>query len=146
MTGLSNVAALVGFFQHFCALLSNGRVECWGSNALNQITAGSSTAISTPMDIGASNVQQVAVGYSFTCVLLTNGTVSCQGDNEYSQLGYANCVTPITSLTPFPGLSGVTSISAGDVHWCAILTDQSVHCFGVEQQRRAWKTTTQARE
>jgi alpha-tubulin suppressor-like RCC1 family protein len=81
-------------------------------------------------------VTQVAVGGDFACALLSDTTVRCWGNNSLGQLGQGGTdTTERTTPTAVPGLSNVTSIVAGDLHACAIITDPTsgnttVQCWG----------------
>jgi alpha-tubulin suppressor-like RCC1 family protein len=73
---------------------------------------------------------QIAGGAAHTCALtLAAGSVKCWGDNRMGQLGNG---TNTDSDTPVSvsGLTGVTQITAGDYHTCALITDGSVRCWG----------------
>ncbi len=67
-------------------------------------------------------VTQVGVGGSFACALISDGTMRCWGRNNFGQLGQGGTDT-MGRLRPtaVPGLSGVTSISVGANHACAII-------------------------
>jgi alpha-tubulin suppressor-like RCC1 family protein len=63
-----------------CALLTSGRVRCWGQRS-GPLTGGSGY-----VDVGAG-VRQVAMGNDHTCLLLDTGKVRCWGDDHHGQLG-----------------------------------------------------------
>jgi alpha-tubulin suppressor-like RCC1 family protein len=78
-----------------------------------------------------TGVVDVKTAYLHTCALLANGTVRCWGSNSVGMLGNP---TPGVSKTPVTvtGLSGVTTIAAGDQHTCALLRAGSiVKCWGL---------------
>ena len=113
-----------------CAVLTDGRVMCWGSNYYGQLGDGSITSRSSPVEVsGMTNAQSIALGESHTCALLTNGKVMCWGYNEQGQLGDAS-----TSARIFPvevsGLTNAEGIALGSSHSCALLTDGKVMCWG----------------
>lgn len=80
---------------------------------------------------GCTTVTQISAGMQFTCALMADTTVRCWGDNTRGKLGLGETDTDERNKpTPVPGLSGVTQISAGIFHACALLQDQTVVCWG----------------
>ncbi len=80
---------------------------------------------------GLTGVSQISAGGFHTCALLAagGGTVDCWGMGSSGQLGNgtnANSKVPV----PVEGLSGVTQVSAGEYHTCALLTSAQVKCWG----------------
>ncbi|MBV9947259.1 MAG: hypothetical protein JOZ69_10460, partial [Myxococcales bacterium] len=75
----------------------------------------------------------IAAGLTHTCELLANGTVQCWGDNSFGELGQLSAGGP-PRLAPVPvqGLSNVTvtAISGSEDLVCALLSDQTVECWG----------------
>jgi alpha-tubulin suppressor-like RCC1 family protein len=86
---------------------------------------------STPRAVtGAITGTSVAAGWGHSCELFSDGTVQCWGDNHYGELGIGVYGDPHTGPVLVQGLSGVTAIS-GTYNWtCAILSDQTVKCWG----------------
>jgi hypothetical protein len=89
VSGLSGIAtAVTTGKEHSCALLSSGKVECWGGNERGQLGNGSRVGSATPVPVtGVKNAVAVSAGGSHTCALLQNGTVVCWGDNQHGELG-----------------------------------------------------------
>jgi cysteine-rich repeat protein len=82
---------------HYCALLTNGNVRCWGQGFAGNLGYGNTFNVGdneTPADEGdidlGGTAVQVAVGNIHSCALLTTGQVRCWGLNTSGQLGYGN--------------------------------------------------------
>jgi hypothetical protein len=94
------------------------------------------------------NATAIAAGYDYACALVSSGTVKCWGGNDYGQLGYASpqqctsTTTCSTSPNAIPGLTGVTAISAGVFHACAVLVNGTVECWGLNDAGQLGVTTT----
>ena len=82
---------------HTCAVLDNGDLKCWGSNAYGQLGQSNTQPIGgqsgqmgdqlTPISLGVGRTaSQVVAGSGFTCALLDNGSVKCWGRNNYGHL------------------------------------------------------------
>lgn len=90
--------------NHTCALLTDGTVECWGSDIYGQ---------SSPPG-GAFT--QVVAGWGHTCGLREDGTVACWGYDTCGQLK--------------PPLNTFVQLSAGESHTCGLLETGKVLCWG----------------
>ncbi len=88
-------------------------------------------------------VVQVAAGSEFRCALLLDGSVYCWGRSDHFQLGVdpqssdpvcnaagAKCKGP----TKVMGLADAAHIALGDEFGCAIKKDQSLVCWGMNDQ------------
>jgi Regulator of chromosome condensation (RCC1) repeat len=89
---------------------------------------------------GVSPVTDVEAGSFHSCALLQDNTAVCWGMNDFGQLG-RNTTTPDGSANPNPEavvvdaqgtrLTGVTAISGGGYHTCALLSNGTLRCWGL---------------
>ncbi len=151
VSGLTGgVAAVSAGDGYACALTTSGGVKCWGANSVGQLGNGMSTGpqicsglgcSTTPVDVAGltSGVAAISAGSGHTCALTTSGGVKCWGANGVGQLGNGTntgpqiCVGLGCSTTPVDvsGLTaGVTAVSTGAGHTCALTTAGGVKCWG----------------
>jgi alpha-tubulin suppressor-like RCC1 family protein len=123
-----------------CVLTDLGTVRCWGSNEHLQLGHDVSNTTfnrtNAPGDVvGLSDVTSIGAGEEFNCAL-SGGAVKCWGRNDFGQLGRGNDIVDSESLadsmTPVTvaGLSGVTALTVGATHACAITASGAVKCWG----------------
>ncbi len=131
VVGLSDATDVAVGSLHSCALVTGGAVRCWGSNFFGSIGDGTTDDRLTPTAVvGLSGVKKLAAGGSSACAILDDDTVRCWG-----QLGKGIQLddgTTTEGRTPaaIPGLSGVSAITLGDGHACALLGNGTVRCWG----------------
>ncbi|MEM7535086.1 MAG: tandem-95 repeat protein [Chloroflexota bacterium] len=132
----SGVIGLALGQDHACALTSGGAVKCWGDNQEGQLgndTTSTSPNTSVQNVFGlSSGVTMIAAGSNHTCALMDDDSVECWGDNEHGQLGDGTVATEIVpeSVIGLGAGSGVTALSAGGSHTCALLNTGGVKCWG----------------
>ncbi|MEO6572925.1 MAG: hypothetical protein ABIP89_03735 [Polyangiaceae bacterium] len=119
--------------EHACALLVDGTVTCWGDSnrgALGVLPFDGGLAQPTAVAGLADIAQLASTGANHTCALTTKGNVLCWGRNRFAQLGRASTTefeaTPASVTLPGPA----RYVAVGAEHACAILTDDSVVCWG----------------
>ncbi|WP_100793407.1 RCC1 domain-containing protein [Nannocystis exedens] len=136
------VVALAGGQGHTCALVSGGKVRCWGWNVDGQLGYGHTQnvgddekpAAAGDIDLGAEAVD-LAVGSRHNCALTVGGKVRCWGKDDKGVLGYGDGQSIGDDETPatagdLPIAGEVVQISAGMFHNCVLMKDRTVRCWG----------------
>ena len=124
--------------------LSAGPVDVTVTN----VALGRSRTYTRLFTVGAeqpAGAGSVAAGNQFTCVVTASGGVQCWGNNANGQLGDGTSVsrgTPadVTGLT-----GGVTAITAGSSHACALTLNGGVKCWGYNYYGQLGDGTTTQR-
>jgi alpha-tubulin suppressor-like RCC1 family protein len=147
LTGVRNV---VGQGESYCALLTSGRVDCWGSNNYGQLGSGT-TKISSlrPVAVtgvggkgvltGVASVASDAFGYgSQYCAVLRSGGVDCWGLNIDGQLGNGTTKesdTPVAVLGVggTGQLTGAKQVQPEIYGFCAALSSGGTDCWGLNE-------------
>lgn len=143
-------AALIAGAQHTCAILSDRSLKCWGDSSRGQLGYGTTAAVGDdelPADLGPVPLSldpdvkayQLAAGDFHSCALLSDDSVKCWGSNDDKALGYpaADVIGAVDTpadwgpvqVTTEPGVK-VVQLACGREHTCALLSDQSVTCWG----------------
>ncbi len=129
----SGVTAITGGQYHTCALLNTGAVKCWGQNSYGQVGDNTSNNKSIPTQVVGltSGVTAISVGWEHSCALLSTGAAKCWGRGSFGQVGDGSYYNQIFTPAQVTGLtSGVTAISSGGLHTCALLNTGAVNCWG----------------
>jgi alpha-tubulin suppressor-like RCC1 family protein len=138
VNGLGNAVDLQSGSEHLCALIADGTIQCWGTNYTGQLGLGGATgehggvpfALTPNPVVGMNNAIALAVGGFFTCAIVPDHTVRCWGRNQDGQLGNGDDTIDTSVPGPVSNLGPVASMSAGGYHACAILPDNTVKCWG----------------
>ena len=139
VSGLNTAAALSAGNAHTCAVTTTGGVKCWGYNGAGQVGDGTEINKNVPVDVSglSSGITAISAGSSggtnHACALTTTGGVKCWGWNGSGQVGDGTnddkkIPTDVSGLT-----SGITAISAGGGHTCALTTAGGVKCWGFNE-------------
>jgi uncharacterized repeat protein (TIGR02543 family) len=133
VTGLiSGVTAIAAGGDHTCALTTSGGVKCWGQNNYGQVGDGTTNDRHTPVFVtGLGNgVAAIVAETSHTCALTNGGGIKCWGNNDVGQVGDGTTTNRYTPMNVTGLVSGVTGITAGWSHTCALMTGGGVKCWG----------------
>jgi hypothetical protein len=102
-----------------CAVLADGRVQCWGKKS------------SAPVTIrGITNAVAVSRGAAHTCAVLADGRVQCWGGNSGGELGNGTTTDAKDPVT-VSGITNAVAVAASTCNYtCAVLEDGRVQCWG----------------
>lgn len=123
-------------FAHSCAILDDNSVKCWGANASGQLGYGDRMMRLAPpaqtvnLGVGRS-ARALALGAYHSCAVLDDMTLKCWGSNSDGQLGYNDKIQR-TAPDATVNLAGQTVrvLTTGTYHSCAILSDNTLRCWG----------------
>jgi alpha-tubulin suppressor-like RCC1 family protein len=114
-----------------CARRAEGSAWCWGYNAYGQLGDGTTEDRQLPTRvIGLSNVRQVIAGSSKSYAVLEDGSVWRWGYN----LG--------TAPVAFAEIDDVIALTRISSHVCALKTDRTVWCWGMNSSGELGNGTT----
>jgi len=138
-----------------CALMNNGAVKCWGNNTFGTLGNNSREWSGYAVDVFGINgtdlkASSVSVGLQYACAVLTTGGLKCWGLNNVGQLGNGSRayfssipvdvkVVATRSPVTYTNLAGVSAVSAGKYHACAIAPVAEVRkvlCWGADSDRK----------
>ncbi len=151
----SGVTSISTGSDHTCAIHNTASgdeddafaAKCWGRNNRGQLgrefAVSSTTVLLSQSDIPVqvtgleNNVTAISAATNHTCAVQA-GKAWCWGDEKQDQLGVTDALSPKLSYVPLaveitdggPQLSGVTDISVGQFHTCALLDTGVVQCWG----------------
>jgi alpha-tubulin suppressor-like RCC1 family protein len=133
VVGISNAIDLALGFEHGCAVLATGSVECWGDDSVGELGDGqTNTQSNVPVAVVGLDGPAIAVTADVTnsCALLANGEVECWGLDESGSLG--DNASPLNALSPTSIIpSGVISISQQVNLGCALYSGGNAKCWGL---------------
>lgn len=140
VSGISTAKKVSAGYSTTCALLADASVRCWGINSSGDLGNSTTTNSNAPSSVVATNVLQVSTGSHFhSCAVDTAQNVKCWGFNRYAALGSGSATGPQTcgsyscsqSALTVAGVNTATMVSAGSAFSCALLSDQTVKCWGI---------------
>lgn len=140
VVNLEGAKAISAGELYTCAVLSGGKVRCWGANTYDQLGTDEPGDKLSPVEVaGLSGAETVLASNQNTCTIAAaDKSLRCWGASGMGQLGNADADgADCTACQPYhpapqliPGLSAVKSVAAGDFHICAVLADSNLRCWG----------------
>ncbi|HTU57425.1 MAG TPA: hypothetical protein VMF89_03310, partial [Polyangiales bacterium] len=132
VTGIDSAISIsVGEAGQACAVHSDHRVLCWGSNVWGQLGIGElGGGGNTPSVVKGVTARLVTLGLQHACAVTTEGAVMCWGRADNGQLGSGSSLESSADALAVVGLSDVVSVSSGSNHSCAARQSSTVQCWG----------------
>jgi alpha-tubulin suppressor-like RCC1 family protein len=134
--------------RHTCAVLVDGRVKCWGNNALGQLGDATAMSLLSPTrfvlkssdtDDLLRDVTHLAAFWYHTCAVTRGGNVYCWGANPVSQIGDGTTRNAVFAFEvphfgPRPMMPPwgppAVQVLAGTGHSCASMLGGPMSCWG----------------
>lgn len=120
-----------------CAVTVDGAARCWGQNGYGKL--GNGTAVNsrtaTRVTVPSGGLTEVAVGAFHSCALQAAGTVACWGSQTALGDGFVDSDvssgrSTAATVAVATAIRGVSMISAGGGHSCAVTSAGAVRCWG----------------
>lgn len=144
--------SLASGYKNTCALLTEGRVRCWGSRALGYgrgaMTLGDKEPAGAWGDVPlGGRATRIAAEGRKVCAVMETGAVRCWGDATKALMGYPNHPGGDIGEKDIPkelgdvALGGpALQVSLGYEHSCALLRSGTVECWGSSSDARLCST------
>jgi alpha-tubulin suppressor-like RCC1 family protein len=144
IASLSNVISIEGWFSTFCAILGDKTVRCWGANG-GRLGDNTTSNRATPVNPGLTDVVKISVGGYHTCAVTGAGAIYCWGRDNSGELGQGAANSP-GNLAPLlvSSINNAIDVATPEYTSCALLSDQTVKCWGFNGAGRAGKGDTSA--
>jgi alpha-tubulin suppressor-like RCC1 family protein len=133
----SGVAAVAMNFSGACALMADGRVKCWGSNAAGKLGNGGTVDSSFPVDVleEDNDFIDIEVGALSNCARTKAGKLKCWGfgNDGWMIPAFASCQPANVCNTPVEILSfaePIAAITIDSFHACILTKAGAVRCWG----------------
>jgi alpha-tubulin suppressor-like RCC1 family protein len=135
-----SVSDLSTSYAQQCAVLQGGSVRCWGLNHMGQLGCvhendvgaggpGGSILSNGDLPLGGRAVH-VAPSAGGVCALLDTGRVRCWGTDNFYGGTATLTAADAAQLGDVDGLSGITALDGGSLHFCAVAAGGQLRCWG----------------
>ena len=138
--------------NHTCAIASDNRAYCWGSNKNGQLGNGSTADSRVPVAVNMSGalvgktIKQILAGGDHGCVVASDDKMYCWGLNNNGELGNnssVNSSVPV-AVNADGVLAGKTirQMSAGFSSTCAVDSGYGIYCWGYNSNGQLGNNST----
>lgn len=155
------VLELAAGFDHFCARMSDGRVQCWGANDFGALGTGAPPDDPDPDEAseptrpsvvtGLTDVVQVSAAGNTTCAARKDRSVRCWGANDHGQLGLEADGGPRSdhdvhayAMPVALGGASAARVDVGQRSACAVLVSGGLSCWGSNLNSKLARSTSEA--
>ena len=123
------VAAISAGGSHTCALIADGRVQCWGTNDRSQLGDGTARTVAEPVDVaGLATAVAISAGAESTCAVTVGGGLKCWGVRHVAMARSMGYATPVNVVYP---IGEIRAVSAGLDGTCAVTERGGIFCLQI---------------
>lgn len=123
--------------DNHCGLKTDGSAWCWGNNSGGQLGDGTSSSSYVPVEpISELDWNYIGATRSSTCGIKEDDTLWCWGSNYEGKLGIGSQELWYDTPQQVGDSGDWLMVSAGDGHACGIRTDNTLWCWGSNEQGR----------
>lgn len=140
----ADVTSIAAGWAHTCAVTAAGAAKCWGYDDSGQLGDNSpygyiyspAAVRPRPVDVTSlsTGVRSISTGDKHSCALMADARVKCWGTMadpvNLSRPPFRLGLVP-TDVVGLP--AGVTSVSSGSYHACALTESSDVWCWGTNE-------------
>ncbi|WP_425394818.1 RCC1 domain-containing protein [Chondromyces crocatus] len=116
-----------GLRAHFCALLADGTVRCWGTNQLGQLGLGDTGPHEGAQIPNVNGIREIAAGTDNTCAINAQNQLYCWGPRSTGLIE-----GDTTPAAPTLIAESVDQVSVASFHACAVMVDRTLKCWGLD--------------
>jgi alpha-tubulin suppressor-like RCC1 family protein len=114
-----------------CIATTDNKAFCWGYNSWGQLGDGTQVDRSSPIQVWRlAQIAAVVNGADHSCALDDVGGAWCWGLNWTGQVGDGSRVHTFGPVQVIGLTIGITKISAGENHTCAVTSTGGLKCWG----------------
>ena len=133
VVGIDNAIAIAAGDYFSLALLSNGTIKSWGTDAYGELgnDAEFSPDQPTPVDVvGIDNATTIAAGWKHSLAILSGGAIKSWGRDSSGELGDGDPLADQPTPVDVVGINDAVDIAIGGYHALAVLSDGTIMSWG----------------
>lgn len=135
---------LSGGRYHTCGITLSGVAYCWGQNVDGRLGTGAFTPSNVPVQVATPVAfEQIGSGWNHSCGLSRAGLAYCWGFNQEGEVGAPIFADSVVVANPRPvSAQSFKELAVGGLHSCALATDESAWCWGLNNHGQVGDGTT----
>jgi alpha-tubulin suppressor-like RCC1 family protein len=114
-----------------CGVTTDNRAHCWGANKFGKLGNDGTRDFNVPYPVaGDHHFRQISAGELHACAITPQNKAYCWGLNKVGALG--DGTDAFRQRHPVPVVGGLqfSSVSAGNLHTCAVTPSGAAYCWG----------------
>ncbi|WP_119327867.1 RCC1 domain-containing protein [Cysteiniphilum halobium] len=141
LPAVEDIKKLSQGWVHACALATNGKAYCWGSNSSGQLgNADYPENAKVPVEVSngdipaSAQLKNIAAGERVSCAVDDQNNIYCWGRNYYKLIKNSSqesfLLPTKISKGQIPSAAEITDIELGFAHACVLTNEKKAYCWG----------------